>query len=161
MIEEKTNEFLKVIVYPVFAYLSMDIETTLLLVILMLIDSILGAMKSYRLGYKVKRSIFWWGISTKIIFILIPVVLAMAGKTIEYDFSIIVKIVMVVMVISEVYSILGNIYSIKNKEEVEKIDAISIVIKKLRDLIKEKIYMYLKKFEEKNGCKVEKKDDEK
>jgi hypothetical protein len=50
--EEKFNEFLKVIVYPVFAYLGIDLETTLLLIILMLVDSFLGAIKAYRLKYR-------------------------------------------------------------------------------------------------------------
>jgi len=157
VMEEKTSEFFKVIVYPVFAYLSMDIETTVLLIILMLIDSCLGALKAYRLGYKPKGSIFLWGIMSKLIFILIPVSLAMAGKTIDYDFSIVVKIVMVVLVISELYSILGNIYTIKNKEEIEKFDAVSLMIKKLQSMIKNKIYNYINKIEEKGGCKINEK----
>lgn len=159
--EEKFNEFLKVVVYPVFAYLGMDLETTLLLVILMLTDSVLGAVKSYRLGYKVKLSIFWWGISTKFIFILIPMTLAVVGKKIPIDFTASVNIIMIVMIISEAYSILGNVYAIRNKEEVEKIDAISLIIKKIRDWMKNKINFYINKIEENNGCKVEEKDQDK
>ena len=163
IMEEKITEFLKLIVYPVFAYLSLDVETTFLLIILMFIDSFLGAVKSFRLGRKIKRSIFWWGISTKLIFILIPVVLSIAGKPINYDFSIIVNVVMIVLVISEVYSILGNIYAIKNVVEIEKFDAVSLMIKKLRGKMLSKITTALNTIEETGGCKIEdknKKEDE-
>lgn len=154
--EEKFNEFLKLVVYPVFAYLSMDVETTFLLLVLMIIDSVLGAIKSYRLGYKVKTSIFFWGMMTKLIFIIIPVVLTITGKAIKYDFSMMVNAVMIILVISECYSILGNIYSIKNKEEIEKIDAISRIIKSLRTWMKKQIDLALNKIEDAGDCKMKK-----
>jgi hypothetical protein len=87
--------------------------------------------------------------------------LAAVGLKIPVDFTAAVNIVMIVMIISEAYSILGNVYAIRNKEEVEKIDAVSLIIKKIRDWMKSKINFYINKIEEKNGCKVEKQDDEK
>tara|TARA_R100001530_G_scaffold135042_1_gene111270 strand:- start:471 stop:992 length:522 start_codon:yes stop_codon:yes gene_type:complete len=153
---EKITEFIKVVIYPLFIYLSLDAETTVILIILMILDSVFGAIKSVRLGRKFKRRLFFWGIMNKFIFIIIPIVLALCGKALKYDFSLAVDLLIKILIVSEVYSILGNVYSIKNKKEVEKLDAISRIIQALRTFMYKYINKGLNTLEENGGCKINK-----
>ena len=74
------KELIKTAVYPVFVYLNLDIETVLILTILMVIDSFAGAVKTIRLGGEFKMKVLVWGFVIKIFFLLIPVTLALMGK---------------------------------------------------------------------------------
>ena len=42
---------------------------------------------------------------------------------------------MIILVLSEAYSNLGNIQSFRTKKRVAEIDAVSMVLKKVRDLV--------------------------
>ncbi len=125
-------EKLKYFFYIIFAYLNLDHEVFGILMILMLIDSGLGALKAVRVGFKFRFKTLLWGITMKLIFLLIPVVLALTAKSLGYDFTIAIQIVLSILTVSEVYSIMGNIYMAKNKVIIEKMDVISNMIMTLR-----------------------------
>jgi hypothetical protein len=138
-------EKLKYFFYIIFAYLNLDHEVFGILMILMLIDSGLGALKSVRVGLKFRFKTLLWGITMKLIFLLIPVVLALTAKSLGYDFTIAIQIVLSLLTVSEVYSIMGNIYMAKNKVIIEKMDVISSMIMTLRKALARLVKGFLHK----------------
>lgn len=140
-------EKLKLIVYAVFSYLHLDKEAFGILMVLMCFDSIVGAIKAVRLDDEFKFRTLLWGISMKLIFLMIPVVLALMGKALGYDFHLAVNVIMAILTVSEGYSILGNIYMAKNKVKIKKIDIISLMINSLRAMMKKSLDSLLKTLE--------------
>jgi phage-related holin len=129
-------EKIKLIIYAVSAYLGVGVEAFAILMIFMCIDSVVGAIKSVVLGMKFSFRKMIWGFSLKLCFLIIPLVIALLGKSLGYDFHSAVNITISILTVAEVYSILGNIYAAKNKKEVDKIDAISLLLEALRKVIK-------------------------
>lgn len=125
-------EKVKLMIYGIFAYLSLDVEVFCILAALMCLDSVIGAIKSIRLGYDFKFTVLLWGISMKFIFLMIPVTLALMAKSLGYDFTVAVDIVISILTVSEGYSILSNIYMAKNKVKIKRVDMISALLITLR-----------------------------
>lgn len=148
-------EQLKLAVYGFFVWLNISIEVFTILMVLMLLDSILGGVKAVRLGKKFSFKVMLWGISLKLCFLIVPLIIALLGKQMEQDFSIAVDIVIKILSVSEVYSIFGNIYSAKNKVEVKKLDAISLLLKSLRKSLEILVKRLIEKLEQINNCKIE------
>jgi hypothetical protein len=142
-------EHLKIVAYFVFAYLGIGIETFMILMIFMSLDSVVGAVKSVRLGYKFKFKILLMGFTLKLCFLIIPLTISLLGKALGYDFSSVVHISMSVLIVAEAYSILGNIYAAKNKEKIDKIDAVSMLLIGLRRAIKKILMNLISKVESK------------
>tara|TARA_R110002012_G_scaffold289897_1_gene483268 strand:- start:274 stop:726 length:453 start_codon:yes stop_codon:yes gene_type:complete len=128
-------EKIKLSLYVILSYLSIDVEAFGILMILMCFDSIVGAVKSVRLGKDFKFKIMLWGISMKLIFLMIPVTLALMARGLGYDFTIAVNIVISILTVSEGYSILGNIYMAKNKIKIKRMDMVSSLLMTLRKLM--------------------------
>ncbi len=138
-------EKLRYFFYIIFAYLNLEHEVFGILMILMLIDSCLGALKAVRVGLKFRFKTLLWGITMKLIFLLIPVVLALTAKSLGYDFTIAIQIVLSILTVSEVYSIMGNIYMAKNKVIIEKVDVISSMIIAIRKALARLVKGFLHK----------------
>ena len=77
-----------------------------------------------------------WGFILRLCFLVVPLVLALLGKSLGYDFTMVVNITISILTVAEAYSIIGNIYSAKNKVKVDKIDAISLLLISIRKMIK-------------------------
>ena len=129
-------EKIKVVLYVIFAYLGIEIESFAILMAFMCLDSILGAVKAMRLGEEFSFNKMLWGFVLKLCFLIVPLVIALLGKTVGYDFHSVVNITISILTVAEAYSIIGNIYAAKNKVKVEKLDAISILLINLRKIIK-------------------------
>lgn len=126
---------IKLLLYGIFAYLQLDKEVFMILMLLMCIDTLAGALKAIRLGDEFRFRILLWGMTMKFVFLLIPMIVALVGKSLGYDFRIGINIIMSILTVAEAYSALGNIYAAKNRVEVKKIDAISMVINSLRQML--------------------------
>ena len=63
------------------------------------------------------------------------------------------------MIVSEVYSIWGNIWSIKNKKEAKKFDAISAVIKEFRSILYTGLKKGIKSIEKSANCELIEEDN--
>ena len=129
-------EKLKILLYLVGAYIGVEVEAFIILIGFMCIDSILGAIKSMRFGDRFSFNKMLWGFILKLCFLVVPLVLALLGKSLGYDFTMVVNITISILTVSEAYSIIGNIYSAKNKVKVDKIDAISLLLISIRKMIK-------------------------
>ena len=126
----------KILLYVVFAYLGVEIVAFAILKAFICLDSATGAVKSMRLGDKFSFRKMLWGFTLKLCFLIVPLVIALLGKSIGYNFHSVVNITISILTVAEAYSIIGNIYSAKNKVKVEKVDAISILLINLRKTIK-------------------------
>lgn len=129
-------EKLKILLYLVGAYIGVEVEAFMILIGFMCIDSILGAIKAMRFGDRFSFNKMLWGFILKLCFLVVPLVLALLGKSLGYDFTMVVNITISILTVAEAYSIIGNIYSAKNKVKVDKIDAISLLLISIRKMIK-------------------------
>jgi hypothetical protein len=127
---------IKYLAYMAFTYLSIDKEVFGILLVLMCMDSVVGAVKSVRLGEEFRFKIMLWGITMKMIFLMIPVVLALMGKSLGYDFTNAVSVTMAILTVSEGYSIISNIHMAHTRERVRKMDIISTLLITIRDTMK-------------------------
>jgi len=112
-------------------------ETCQVLVTLMFVDMITGIMKSGKLnGWRsIKSSLMAFGFTSKLALLLVPVVIALAGKGINIDLLFLATGAITVLVLSETYSILGNIQAIRTGKEVPEFDVVGIMIKKIRETL--------------------------
>lgn len=69
------------------------------------------------------------------------------GRQLGYDFHYAVSITLSILSISEMYSILGNIYTAKNKIELDKLDVISEILITLRYVLRRALYNILNRFD--------------
>lgn len=107
------------------------------LTVLMVLDFFTGVSAAVQIdGFKSitsKRMIA--GIVAKMLILMIPVILLLLGKGIGIDLNEYTQGAVVILVISEAYSNLGNIQSFRTGKRVAEVDAVSIVLKKVRDLV--------------------------
>ena len=129
-------EKLKILLYLIGAYIGVEVEAFMILMGFMCMDSILGAIKAMRFGDRFSFNKMLWGFILKLCFLVVPLVLALLGKSLGYDFTMVVNITISILTVAEAYSIIGNIYSAKNKVKVDKIDAISLLLISIRKMIK-------------------------
>lgn len=117
--------------------LGLSTQSYIILLVFMTVDMLTGITRSYILhgGRAVKSYKFVNGITTKILIILIPLLLVWAGKGSGYDLSIIAEWTLGMLILAELYSILGNIYAIKIREDIHEFDAVAWVLGKLRFIV--------------------------
>lgn len=153
------------IIYATFISLNMDVDMVYYLTLMMALDTVLGAVKSVRLGRKFSFKKFVWGFCVKLILILIPMSVALLGKSLNTgDFTIAVHMVIRVLAANEFLSIVTNAYCIKNKKEVKNIDFISVLLRSLRKAAQVFLHMSIKKIELISECSLDdskEKDDDK
>ena len=149
-------QVVKYAIYVVFAYLNIDIEVFAILILFMCIDSILGAIKADRLGSEFSFKIMLWGFCLKLCFLIVPLIIALLGKGMSNDFSIGVDIVMKILIVSECYSALGNIYAAKNKVDVKKMDVVSMLLKSIREFLRKWLNKTLSTIENASDCNIDK-----
>lgn len=115
-------------------YLSLSIEYLAILISLIVIDFFVGAIKAYARYEFCFRSL-WLGFIIKLLFILIPFVFALAVKVLGYHFVFLLEFVVHGLILSEVFSILRNIYIIKTNKNIPDFDFLSLLLSKLRQII--------------------------
>ncbi len=137
-----------------FEYLHLNTVLMTLLVVLMVLDFLSGWYKSYRLNIAITKSRLVAGFYAKIFVFVILIVLGILivalnevnPKVVAYlDMTSYISGISFFMILNEIYSILGNIQSGRTQEEIQEIDFITLLIRKVRG-----------KFESKMDCEVKK-----
>lgn len=131
-ISEYSNE-LKLLLYGVFMYLEMDLEIVKVLFYLMVLDTFLGIVKTIVLNNPFSFKKLALGFVSKLAVLLIPTALALMSKGLNYNFNWFVTIVMDLLIVSDGISIISNIIAIKTKKEVEDFDALTLILKSIRN----------------------------
>ena len=131
-ISEYSNE-LKLLLYGIFMYLEMDLEIVKVLFYLMVLDTFLGIVKTIVLNNPFSFKKLALGFVSKLAVLLIPTALALMSKGLNYNFNWFVTIVMDLLIVSDGISIISNIIAIKTKKEVEDFDALTLILKSIRN----------------------------
>ena len=116
-------------------YLGLNQEAIVGLAVLLTIDMVTGVAKEYKLGRVPQSRRFTNGIISKAVLILIPFIMAISGKAVNIDLTVIVYVVINALILSEAYSSIANIYTISTGKEVEEFDAMSLILKFIRGRI--------------------------
>lgn len=107
------------------------------LTVLMMLDFFTGVAASARIdGMRAitsKRMIA--GVVAKLLILTIPLVLIVAGKGIGINFEGYTQGAIYILVLAEAYSNLGNVQSFLTEKRVAEIDAVSILLKRVRNLV--------------------------
>ena len=138
---------IKAALYSTALFLNINLEIVQILMILMALDTVFGIIKALRLGDQFNFGILFWGFSTKLLILIIPMVLALVGKGLGYDFTPLVDGVMKVLVLAEGFSIFTSMYVIKTKEKVKNVDVVSMLLSSIRKGFMSTINVLLKKIE--------------
>ncbi len=146
----------KICIYAVFAWFGISVDAFIILLTLMSLDSIVGAIRAIRMGEKFSFKIMNWGIGLKLCFLIIPLVVALLGKSLDMDFVAGVNVVISMLSVSEGYSILGNIYMAKNKVKIKNIDIVSLTLIALRKGLMMTAQRIVSKIENLGDCEIKK-----
>lgn len=118
-----------------FTWLGLDVEAFGILGALLLIDYVTGIWKAKRIKADITSRKMKYGIISKFSLILIPFALALAAKGVTVDAKEILFVGMNILILSELYSVIGNIYAIREGEELPEYDALAAIGKKIRSLL--------------------------
>lgn len=139
---EKQSTALNLFLLPLASlvqFLEIDAKKLSILVVLMCIDMLTGTFKAYRTKENITSRRWIAGFLSKLVVLLVPFTIALMAKGVDFDVKWFIGFSLSIMVIAEAYSILGNIYTFKTGEAVEEIDAVSAIIKVLRNFLENMI----------------------
>ncbi|MEM0575180.1 phage holin family protein [Flavobacterium polysaccharolyticum] len=131
-ISEYLNE-IKLLLYGIFMYLEMDTGIVKVLFYLMVMDTFLGVIKTIVLNDQFSFKKLVIGFVSKLAVLLVPTALALMSKGLNYNFKWFVTIVMDLLIVSDGISIISNSIAIKTKKEVENFDAMTLMLKLIRN----------------------------
>lgn len=128
---------LKNLAYIPAVYLGLSMESFGILAVLMIIDTILGIIRAgvvhgWRDVTSHKAS---FGILSKLAMIFVPVVVALSGKGVGMNLVPIAGGALSMLIVSETYSILGNVQSIRTRRDIKEFDAVNYTLSRIRDLL--------------------------
>jgi len=139
---------IKIAIYFLFVYLSLDIDVVKVLIWLMVSDTVLGSLKSiFVTKMRFNFNILLFGIVAKCAILSVPMIFALAALGLGYDFKFLVEMVIKILIISETISAINNVLSIKDNKEILSTDYISKMLHAIRDFFKsylDKILNYIK-----------------
>lgn len=119
----------------ILAYLQISQEPFTLFAILLVIDYLTGLAKARTLGHSITSNKMKYGLISKFSLIVVPLVVAMGAKALGADSHYVLTSGMYILILSEVYSIIGNIYSTRTKEEFPEYDALAMIGKQIRTIL--------------------------
>lgn len=102
---------------------------------LIVIDLITGVTKTISIRKKPTSTRLANGVFSKLVLLFLPVCVAIAVKGLGLDYKVLIDTTLSILILSELYSIVGNIYTIRTKKEVEEFDAVSMLLKVIRKYI--------------------------
>jgi len=125
---------IKTAIYSAFIFLNIDTDVVQVLCWLMFIDTFSGIIKSFVLGKSFDFKVLFFGICSKLLILLIPMVIALVGKGISktYDFTSILDAVLKVLVVSEGLSIITNFYVVKTGKDIKNFDVVTLLLSSIR-----------------------------
>lgn len=127
--------FLIVLLSGVLAYLEISQEPFTIFAILLVIDYITGVWKAKTLGISITSNKMKYGLISKLSLLIIPIVLAMGAKATGADYHYILLSGMYILILSEIYSIIGNVYCMNTGEELPEYDAVAMLGKQIRNIL--------------------------
>lgn len=123
--------------YVMAAFIGIEHNALLAFISLMVCDVIVGVIASAKCcGWKsVTSHRLAFGLLSKILMVGIPFFVALAGTANGYDLKYLINSSIMILSFSELYSVIGNIYSIKTGKRVPEFDAVSVVLQNVRAVL--------------------------
>ena len=117
----------------VLTYAGINKEVFAIFAVLVVIDFITGIGKAYILKQSITSNKAKYGVLSKFSLIFLPVVMALAAKGVGANATTFFTWGMNLLIMSELYSIIGNIYSIRNGKELPEWDVVALLGRKIRE----------------------------
>jgi len=126
-------------------YLGLAPESVGILAGLIVVDIVTGVAKSGILyGWRsIRSSRLASGTLAKMLLLLVPASVAAAGRGIGIDISAVAQSAITVLILSQAYSVIGNIHAVQTRTEKNEFDAVAFILRSVRDV--------LERFMEKNS----------
>lgn len=122
----------------VLSSIHIPISAFYTLTILMLIDVVVGLGRSYRLQIPITSYRIKLGVISKLGVLLIVVSVGLAfthsGLVID-DLKEYIQLILWLFILSELYSIVSNVYAIKTGDNLPEVEVLSLLGKKLKNLM--------------------------
>jgi toxin secretion/phage lysis holin len=100
---------------------------------LVLIDYVTGILKARSLKQSITSHKMKYGILSKMSLIVLPIALALAAKISDENTTVFFNWMINLLVVSEAYSIVGNVYAIRTAKELPEWDVIALLGRKIRE----------------------------
>ncbi len=117
--------------------LGLNYDAFFILACLMCVDTVLGVIRSAILhgGASIRSTILGHGVISKALIFFIPIMLVYTGRGSNMNLVPVALGIVTMLVLSETYSILGHVQSIRQGEDVKEFDAISMLLTGVRKTI--------------------------
>lgn len=135
---------LAVYVGNALTYINVDSSLFVGLSIMMVLDWITGVFKSRSLGITISSKRAERGILEKSALLIIPLSIAYVAKIINIPLGVTIKTMFSLLIVAELYSIIGNCYCIYTGEDHKEYDAVTAVLKYVRNAIRKPLSKLLK-----------------
>jgi phage-related holin len=119
----------------IFAYAGLSSDQMIAYAVLIGIDYITGLGKAWHIGQRITSNRMKYGIVSKASLLLVPVALGIGANATEIDFGMAINMFINMLIISEVYSIISNVYAIRNGKELPEYDVLAIVARHVREYL--------------------------
>lgn len=116
----------------VLTYTGINQEVFAIFSVLVVVDFATGIGKAYMLRQSITSNKAKYGVLSKFSLLFLPVVMALAAKGVGADMGTFFTWGMNLLILSELYSVIGNIYAIRSSKELPEWDVISLIGSKLR-----------------------------
>jgi phage-related holin len=112
-------------------------EAVMILSVFILIDIMTGIFADARIKgvNKITSKRLSFGILFKLMMLLIPMIVVLTGRGIGLDLHMLAVWSLNMLIVSEALSIIGNIQEIKTGKEVAEMDAVNLILGKIRNVL--------------------------
>jgi hypothetical protein len=112
-------------------------QAIVILGVLMILDVITGIARSGTVsGWRSITSMrLSAGVIAKLLMMIIPLVIAIAGIGAGIDLAFVASSSLSILIMSEAYSVLGNIYGVATKKQAVEFDAIGYILGRFREIL--------------------------
>lgn len=109
--------------------------------VLMIADTITGVIRSgvIRGWQSITSKELSIGVLAKGTLILVPLLIALAGKGIGFDLTFLATSTLNILILAELYSSISNIESIRRRKDVLEFDAVNYMLDKIRTLLEQTV----------------------
>lgn len=119
----------------IMMYTGMAVEPAVILAILMFIDFISGITKAWAVGEEISSAKMKAGAAGKLLLLMIPLVLSLAAKGMGVQWTWIIAWCVNVMILSEAYSFISNVYAIKTKQSLPEWDVVAMIGGRIKQIL--------------------------
>lgn len=119
----------------IFAYAGLAPEQMMAFAVLIAIDYITGIIKAFHIGESITSNRMKYGAISKLSLLVIPIVLGIGSKATGINFGMAIGMFINILIISEVYSCISNVYAITKGKELPEYDVLALLARNVRDYL--------------------------